>query len=110
MNLKTLPRRRLASRPSTAEQYRSRPKARKLKPAWAALVKRQIDREVAKGTVFFRPRKGSSRKTYEEPITEAVRAGDVSLADLLCSPEISVSGKTKKRWVRAAKAGASSRA
>lgn len=86
---------------------RNRHAKRKLHPAWEKLLKERIEAVVASGGVFGRPPKGSSSKTYEEPITEAVRARDVSVEDLMQSSEISAKGKTWRRWFKAAEQVAS---
>jgi hypothetical protein len=86
----------------------SRPRRRKkhkIHPAWEALLTKRIDAVVASGGAFGRPPKGNSQKSYSDgSFTEAIREGEVRLEDLLASSEVCASGKTKKRWRRAAEA------
>lgn len=82
----------------------SRPRHRKsykIKPQWEALLKARIDAVAATGGLFGYPPRGSRSKQYDEPITEAVRAGDVTVQALHSSPEIVAKGKTWRRWERA---------
>lgn len=82
----------------------SRPRRRKkykIKPQWEALLKSRIDAVAATGGLFGYPSRGSRSKRYDDNLTDAIRAGDVTVQVLRSSPEVVAKGKTWRRWERA---------